>query len=56
MKKSKSTGYYICAIMWILVSLMWFLGVKNIPMGFLWLVLGIFELIIANSVRKKEKK
>jgi hypothetical protein len=56
MKKSKSTVYYILAITWILVSLMWFLCVKNIPMGFIWLVLGVFELIIATCVRKKEKK
>jgi arginine exporter protein ArgO len=56
MKKSKSTGYYIFAIMWILVSLMWFFCVKNIPIGFIWLTMGVFELAIAASVRKKEKK
>jgi hypothetical protein len=51
----RSTGYYILAVAWILVSLTWFLFVKNIPMGFLWLVAGIFELVIAASVHKKEK-
>jgi hypothetical protein len=57
MKKiSNSTVYYILAIAWILVSLMWFLRQENIPMGITWLALGIFELIIATCVRKKEKK
>jgi hypothetical protein len=56
MKKSKSTGYYILAIAWILVSLIWFFCVKNIPVGFVWLVIGVLELIIATCVRKKEKK
>jgi ABC-type branched-subunit amino acid transport system permease subunit len=56
MKKSKSTGYYILAIAWILVSLVWFFWVKNIPIGCIWLAVGIFELIIATCVRKKEKK
>jgi hypothetical protein len=56
MKKRNSTGYYILAITWILASLIWFLCVKNIPIGFIWLAMGIFELIIAASVRKKEKK
>jgi hypothetical protein len=56
MKKSKSTGYFILAITWILVSLVWFFYAKNIPIGFIWLAVGIFELIIAICVRKKEKK
>jgi hypothetical protein len=56
MKKSKSTGYFILAIAWILVSLIWFFCVKNIPIGSVWLVIGIFELVIAICVRKKEKK
>jgi hypothetical protein len=57
MKKiSNSTVYYILAIAWILVSLMWFFCEKNIPIGFIWLAMGIFELIIATCVRKREKK
>jgi hypothetical protein len=52
----KSTGYYVLAIIWMLVSLLWFLWGKNIPMGILWLAIGVVELIIATIVRKKENK
>lgn len=51
----KSTGCYILGITWIFVLLIWLLRIKNIPFGFLWLVLGIFELIKAIIVHKKEK-
>jgi hypothetical protein len=52
----KSTGYYVLAITWMLVSLLWFLWGKNIPMGILWLAIGVVALIIATIVRKKGNK
>jgi F0F1-type ATP synthase assembly protein I len=43
----KSTNYFILAIVWLLVSLMWFFCEKNIPMGIVWLLVAAAYGIIA---------
>ena len=50
-----STGNLILAIMWILISPLWFF-VDNNVVGIIWLCGGIFELIIGLIRRNKEKK
>lgn len=51
-----SKGILILAIIWILGSLLWFLGIDNTAMGIVWLCAGIVELIIAWIRRNKEMK
>lgn len=50
-----SIGNLIMAIIWILVSLLWFF-VENTVMGIIWLCAGIVALIIGLIRHKKEKK
>ncbi len=50
-----STGNLILAIMWILVSPLWFF-MENAVVGTIWLCGGIVELIIGLIRRNKEKK
>lgn len=50
-----STGNIFLAIMWILLSPLWFF-VENAVVGTIWLCGGIFELIIGLIRRNKEKK
>ncbi len=50
-----STGNIILAIIWILISSVWFLS-KNVAVGIIWLCGGIVELIIGLIRRNKEKK
>lgn len=54
--KVNSKGCLIVAIIWILTSLVWFLFVKNIAIGIVWLLCGIIELFFALVMRFKEKK
>jgi hypothetical protein len=54
--KTSSTGLFILSITWIIVSLLWFLWVKNTVIGVIWLCLGIIEFTIALIIKKKEKK
>lgn len=56
MKKISSRGYFILSITYIIVSLLWFVWVKNTFLGVIWLCLGIIELIVALTSRKKEKE
>ena len=49
-------GNLILAIMWILMSLLYFFWVKNIAVGVIWLCGAIVELIIVWIRRNKEKK
>ncbi|MDD6489032.1 MAG: hypothetical protein PUG48_04355 [Clostridia bacterium] len=56
MKKINSTGCLILAVIWFLISLYYFLGMKNIAIGILWLLSGIVELVIALVMHSKEKK
>lgn len=51
-----STGNLILAIMWILLSPLWFFVNRNTVMGTIWLLGGIVELIIGLLRRNKEKK
>jgi hypothetical protein len=44
---------YILAIAFLIVSLMWFLWVKNIGMGIVWLAAAILEFIVAVVCRSK---
>lgn len=48
-----STGNLILAIMWILLSPLWFLT-DNTVMGIIWLCAGVVELIIGLIRRNKE--
>ena len=52
--KMRSTGLFILAVTWLIVSLLWFLWVKNTAIGVIWLTIGIVTLIIA-FVNKKQK-
>lgn len=54
--KTSSKGLFILSIIWIVVSLMWFLWIKNVMIGVVWLGLGIVELIMALISKKKEEK
>ena len=52
--KLSSTGCFILAVTWLLVSLLWFLWVKNTAIGIVWLIVGAVELAIAFVMRHKE--
>ena len=54
--KTSSKALFILSITWIIVSLLWFLWAKNTAIGIIWLCLGIGELIIAISKKRKEQK
>ncbi len=54
--KLSSTGCFILAVTWLLVSLLWFLWVKNTAIGVVWLIVGAVELAIAFVMRHKEKR
>ena len=54
--KLSSTGCFILAVTWILVSLLWFLWVKNTAIGIVWLIIGAAALVIAFLMRDKEKR
>ena len=54
--KIGSRGLLILAATWLVVSLLWFLWVKNTVIGVVWLCLGIVELIIALRSKTKEQK
>ena len=54
--KRSSTGCFILAVTWLLVSLLWFFWVKNIAIGVVWLIIGVVELVIAFLMRHKEKR
>ncbi len=53
--KTSSKALFILSITWIILSLIWFLWIKNTMMGVIWLCLGIVELIIAIISKKKEQ-
>ena len=53
--KSSSRGYFILSITFFLISLVWFLWMKNTIVGAIWLCIGIVEFIIAVITKKKEK-
>jgi hypothetical protein len=44
------------AIVWFVVSLVWFFGFGKIALGVIWLVIGIFELTAAILMYRKEHK
>jgi len=54
--KVSSKALFILSVTWIVVSLLWFLWIKNTMIGAIWLCLGIVELIIAIVSKKKEQK
>ena len=54
--KLSSTGCFILAITWLLVSLLWFFWVKNTAIGIVWLIVGIVEMVIAFIMHHKEKR
>lgn len=54
--KLSSTRCFILAVTWLLVSLLWFLWVKNTAIGVVWLIVGAVELAIAFVMRHKEKR
>ena len=54
--KLSSTGYFILAVTWLLVSLLWFFWVKNTAIGVVWLIVGAAELVLAFIMRHKEKR
>ena len=53
--KTSSRGFFILSITWIIVSLLWFIWIKNTIIGIIWLCLGITELIIAIISKKKDQ-
>lgn len=56
MMKVSSRGLFILAVTWMVVSLLWFLWVKDAVIGIIWLFLGLVELVIAFIRKKKENK
>ena len=54
--KLSNTGCFILALIWLLVSLLWFLWVKSTAIGVVWLIVGAVELDIAFVMRHKEKR
>ena len=54
--KLSGTGCFVLAVTWLLVSLLWFLWVKNTAIGVVWLIVGAAELAIAFIMRHKEKR
>ena len=54
--KTSSRGFFILSITWIMVSLLWFLWIKNAMIGVIWLGLGLIELFLATIGKKKEQK
>lgn len=53
--KNSSRAYFILSITFFLISLLWFLWIKNTIVGVIWLCIGIIELIIAVNTKKNEK-
>ena len=56
MMKTSSKALFMLSATWMIVSLLWFLWVKNAAIGITWLCLGIVELMIAIIRKKKEQK
>lgn len=54
--KNSSRGYFILSITFFLISLLWFLWIKNTIVGVIWLCIGIIELIIAVTSKRDELK
>lgn len=54
--KNNSRGYFILSITFFLISLLWFLWIKNTIVGVIWLCIGIIELIIAVTSKRDELK
>lgn len=54
--KMSSKGCFILSVVWILVSLIWFLWVKNTAIGLIWLCIGIVEFLVAAVLRFKENR
>ena len=52
--KLSSTGCFILAVTWLLVSLLWCFWVKNTTIGIVWLIIGAGELVLAFIMRHKE--
>ena len=52
--KLSSTGCFILAVTWLLVSLLWFFWVKNTTIGIVWLIVGAGELVLSFIMRHKE--
>ena len=53
--RMRSNALFILSVTWIVVSLLWFIWVKNTAIGIIWLCLGIIELIIAIITKKEQK-
>jgi len=49
-------GSLFLSLTWIVISLLWFLRMDSPIVGFVWLVAGIFELVITMIGRKEERK
>ena len=54
--KTNGKTFIILGITFILCSAIWFLWVRNIAMGIVWLAIGILELCIAAFLYWKSKK
>ena len=53
--KTGSTGFLVLSIVWIAVSLLWFLWIKSPVIGVIWLCAGTAGLIIALIGRRREQ-
>ena len=52
--KRSSTGCFLLAVIWLLVSLLWKKKKKNTAVGVVWLIVGAGELVLAFIMRHKE--
>lgn len=54
--KNSSRNHLVLGVNFIISSLLWFQWVKNIPMGVIWVYIGLVEFLVALIRKKKEKK
>jgi hypothetical protein len=52
----KSIAFFVMAICFALIALVWFIWVKNTTVGVIWLIAAVLELFVASAEHKKENK
>ena len=56
MGKTSSRSYFLLAVLFAAVSLMWFLRLRDVAIGIIWACAAILELVIGLITLRKEKK
>jgi hypothetical protein len=55
MQRGTSTGQFILAGLWLLLSLYWYFVLNNVFVGTVWLLAAVIILILGFAKRKREK-